>query len=152
MRIGLIADTHGLLRSSALIALRGCDQIIHAGDIGNPAILDALRALAPLTVVRGNNDRQVWAESIPEMVSIRWESIQVLVIHDLKSLHKDNLSQAPQVVVSGHSHRPSIESRVGVLHVNPGSAGPRRFNLPISVGELLIDGTQVSARLITLAD
>lgn len=137
MRIGLISDTHGLLRPEALAFLQGADQIIHAGDIGNAEILQQLGAIAPVTVVRGNNDTQPWAESIPLTATLAVSKVQILVIHDLKTL--SSVPPRTRVVVSGHSHKPQIEQRGEVLFVNPGSAGRRRFKLPIAVGELIVD-------------
>jgi hypothetical protein len=150
MRIGLISDTHGLLRASALEALRGSAQIIHAGDIGPADLLQTLAAEAPLTVVRGNNDSESWAQSLPEQARLQLESIRVLVVHDLKTWVPGIDSWQPQVIVSGHSHQPSVRQANGVLYVNPGSAGPRRFRLPIAVAELLISGAQAQARIIEL--
>jgi hypothetical protein len=150
LRVGLISDTHGLLRPEAKAFLDGCHHIVHGGDIGDPGILAALAALAPVTAVRGNNDFGTWAERVRETELITLGGVRIYALHDLAEL-----DMAPpagvQVVVSGHSHRPSIAERHGVLFVNPGSAGPRRFLLPISVGELSIgsDGS-VSARTIEL--
>jgi uncharacterized protein len=143
-RVGLISDTHGLLRPEALRFLRGSDHIIHGGDIGDPAILDALRAIAPITAVRGNNDRDAWASALREVEVLKVERVSICVVHDLKELRK---GQAHRVVVSGHSHKPKIEERDGVLYVNPGSAGPRRFTLPVALGELRIQGSSVRARI-----
>ena len=151
MRVGLISDTHGLLRPQALDFLRGSDHIIHAGDITGPEILAPLAALAPLTVVRGNNDRGAWASELPHTATLRLGGIAIYVIHDIKELPLDPRAAGMRVVVSGHSHKPASYERDGVLYVNPGSAGRRRFTLPISVGELLIEGERVSARLVTLA-
>lgn len=150
-RIGLISDTHRLLRPEALAFLRGCDRIIHGGDIGAAAILDGLAAIAPLTAVRGNNDAEPWADALPETALLRLGPVAILAIHDLADLDLMRLDPVPRVVVSGHSHRPSIVDRDGILFVNPGSAGPRRFKLPVSVGELVIgaDGT-VTARTVEL--
>jgi hypothetical protein len=146
VRIGLVSDTHDLLRPEVLAFLRGSDHIVHAGDICGEAVLAALRELAPLTVVRGNNDRGAWAESLPERVTVELAGVRVHVIHDLKGL------RAPppdvRVVISGHSHQPKVEERGGVLYANPGSAGPRRFRLPISAGELRVQGGQVTAHLV----
>jgi putative phosphoesterase len=150
MRVGLISDTHGLLRPQALDFLRGSDHIIHAGDITGPEILAPLAAIAPLTVVRGNNDRGAWARTLPETAVLRLGPVAIYVIHDIKDLPLDPAREGMRVVVSGHSHRPTRRERDGVLYVNPGSAGRRRFTLPISVGELLIEGEQVEARLVTL--
>ena len=150
MRVGLISDTHGLLRPEALDFLRGSDHIIHAGDITGPEILPPLAAIAPLTVVRGNNDRGAWARDVPETAILRLGQLAIYVIHDLKELPLDPAREGMRVVVSGHSHKPSSSERGGVLYVNPGSAGRRRFTLPISVGELLLNGASVEARLIAL--
>ena len=151
MRIALISDTHGLLRPEALDFLRGADHIVHAGDICDPAILEALSAIAPLTAVRGNNDRGAWAERLPASVLVQLDTILLYAIHDLGEIDLDPPAAGVQVVVSGHSHVPTVVRREGVLYVNPGSAGPRRFRLPISVGELhAVDGL-VSARTVTLA-
>ena len=153
VRVGLISDTHGLLRPEALDALRGCDHLVHAGDIGGPEILQALRAMAPLTVVRGNNDRGAWAADVPETIDVTVGGVCLRVLHDLAQLP----ALAPlvpgdgvRVVVAGHAHRPRIEDRAGVLFVNPGSAGPRRFRLPVTVGELVVDGGEVRARVTEL--
>jgi putative phosphoesterase len=150
MRIGLISDTHGLLRPEALGFLAGSEHIVHGGDIGGPDILERLAAIAPLTVVRGNNDTALWAKSIPETARIDLGGVGIFVIHDLKELGIDPAARGVRVVVSGHSHKPACVERGGVLYVNPGSAGRRRFTLPIAAGELLIDGGRVEARLVTL--
>jgi putative phosphoesterase len=150
MRVGLISDTHGLLRPQALEALRGSDHIVHAGDITGPEILAPLAALAPLTVVRGNNDRGAWAAELPETALLQAGAVRIYVIHDLKELAIDPRAEGVRVVVSGHSHKPKVEERDGVLYVNPGSAGRRRFSLPISVGELRVDGDRVDVHLVTL--
>ena len=149
-RIGLISDTHGLLRPEALAWLRGSDHIIHAGDIGDAAILDALAAIAPLTVVRGNNDTAAWARAVRETETITLEGVSIHVLHDLAELDVDPAVAGHRVVVSGHSHQPKIEERDGVLYVNPGSAGPRRFTLPIAVAELCIAGGSLAARIDVL--
>ena len=150
IRIGLISDTHGLVRDEALKALEGCRHIIHAGDIVKPDILDRLRRIAPLTAVRGNNDRGDWARSLPEYDVVEFGAIAVYVRHDRAELDIDPLAAGFRVLVFGHSHQPSVESREGVLYVNPGSAGPRRFKLPVAVGELEIEGDRVAARIIEL--
>ncbi len=149
-RVGLISDTHGLLRPEAIEALRGSDHIVHAGDIGDPGILEALARLAPLTVVRGNNDHGPWADAIPHSALLRAGGKAIYVIHDLVQLSLHPNANGIDVVVSGHSHRPAIEWRDGVLYVNPGSAGPRRFNLPISVGLVLVAGDAVTPHLLEL--
>jgi putative phosphoesterase len=150
MRIGLISDTHGLLRASALEALRGSEQIIHGGDIGEASVLEALAQIAPLTVVRGNNDTAPWAQVLPEQARLQVGPIGVLIVHDLKSLAPLASAWHPRVIVSGHSHQSAVREEGGVLYVNPGSAGPRRFRLPISVAELIITEDQVRARIIEL--
>ncbi|MFJ3483459.1 metallophosphoesterase family protein [Pseudomonas sp. NPDC090202] len=151
MKIGLISDTHGLLRPQALAALQGCDQLIHAGDIGKPEILDALRAIAPLTVVRGNNDSDdSWAADVPYEAVLRVGALAIYVNHILADV-PEILPSDVGVVVTGHSHKPLQQTRHGVLYINPGSAGPRRFKLPITVGMLHIDGLDVRGELIELA-
>jgi putative phosphoesterase len=145
LRVGLVSDTHGLLRPEVLDWLRGSEHIVHAGDICDQTVLAALGELAPLTVVRGNNDRGGWAAALPETATVRLGGVAVHVIHDLKEL---DLPAGVRVVVSGHSHHPKVQERDGVLYVNPGSAGPRRFKLPISAGELRIADGEVTARLV----
>ncbi len=135
-RIGLISDTHGLLRREAIAFLRGSDYIVHAGDIGDAAVLVELGAVAPVTAVRGNNDSGAWAKGIAETEVLKVGGISIYVLHDLAQLDLDPLAAGYQVVVSGHSHKPLLERRGGVLYVNPGSAGPRRFKLPIAAAEL----------------
>ena len=152
VRVGLISDTHGLLRPEALAFLAGCDHIVHGGDIGNPGILDRLGELAPLTVVRGNNDRDAWGRGIPVTALVQFGGVSLYAIHDLKDIDLDPVARGVRVVVSGHSHRPSRAERAGVLYINPGSAGRRRFSLPISAGELVIEGDSVRARIVTLVD
>lgn len=149
-RIALIADTHGLLRPEALSILQGSDHVIHAGDIGQAGILHAMSAFAPVTAVRGNNDKGDWADALSEAELLQIDDLWVYALHDLADLDIDPAAAGVRVVVSGHSHKPLIEERGGVLFVNPGSAGPRRFKLPVTVAELLIDGTAVSARIIDL--
>jgi putative phosphoesterase len=149
-RLGLISDTHGLLRPEAIAFLRGSDYIVHAGDIGDAGVLRELERLAPLTVVRGNNDTGPWAQKIAETEVLRVEGVSLYVLHDLADLAIDPKASGHQVVVSGHSHKPLVEKRDGVLYVNPGSAGPRRFKLPIAVAQLEIAGKSVKARLVEL--
>ncbi|HSV59618.1 MAG TPA: metallophosphoesterase family protein [Variovorax sp.] len=146
-RIGLISDTHGLLRPEALAFLKGCDYIVHGGDIGSQEILDRLATIAPVTAVRGNNDRDAWAAHVPETDFLQVGELFIYALHDLALLDIDPACAGVRVVVSGHSHRPLIEEREGVLYINPGSAGPRRFSLPISAGELMVEGTQLQARI-----
>jgi putative phosphoesterase len=149
-RIGLISDTHGLLRPEARAFLQGSDHIIHAGDIGPPSILEELTAIAPVTAVRGNNDRDPWAEKLAETAILRLGEATICVVHDLALLALDPVAAGIQAVVSGHSHRPALSERDGVLYVNPGSAGRRRFRLPVAVGELFIHDRLVTARLVDL--
>ncbi|HEX4825800.1 MAG TPA: metallophosphoesterase family protein [Candidatus Polarisedimenticolaceae bacterium] len=149
-RLGLISDTHGLLRPEALELLRGVDHIVHAGDVGDPTILEALGVIAPVTAVRGNVDRERWAEALPETEMIELGGLTVYVLHDLGRLTIDPGAAGVGLVVSGHSHKPLIEQRRGVLYVNPGSAGPRRFKLPITLGEVVITRGAPSARLVEL--
>jgi putative phosphoesterase len=144
-RIGLVCDTHNLLRPQVLDYLRGSDHIIHGGDICGDDVLQALAALAPLTAVRGNNDVGPWAQRLQETETVAFAGIAVHVVHDLQHLV---LPAGARVVVSGHSHQPKVEERDGVLYVNPGSAGPRRFKLPISAGELRIRDGVVTAHLV----
>jgi uncharacterized protein len=143
--IGLISDTHNLVRPEALQYLAGCDAILHAGDICNEAVLDALAAIAPVTAVRGNNDTGDWARALPTHVKLTIQQVTVLVVHDIADVPADLRGEGIGVVVTGHSHKPLISERDGVLFVNPGSAGPRRFKLPISAGKLVIDGAQAGA-------
>lgn len=150
MKIGLIADTHGLLRPEALAALQGVDHLIHAGDIGGAHLLAELERIAPLSVVRGNNDGDTWADDIPERLTLRFGAVSLYLLHDLKQLDIDPKAEGIDVVIAGHSHKPLQEERDGVLYLNPGSAGPRRFKLPISVALLHIDGNAVRFELITL--
>ena len=150
--VGLISDTHGLLRSEALAALAGSDFIIHAGDIGDHAILERLRDIAPVTAVRGNNDTGPWADAIGETNSLDVNGTRFHVLHSVHDLSFDPAAAGFRVVVSGHSHRPSIQLRAGVLFINPGSAGPRRFKLPISVASVAVSGGDLSPRLIELAE
>jgi len=151
IRVGLISDTHGLLRPQAVAVLQGSDFIVHGGDIGDAAILDTLGAIAPLTVVRGNNDREAWAVQVPETAFLQVAGVLVYAIHDLSQIDIDPAAAGIRVVVSGHSHKPKIEERGGVLYVNPGSAGPRRFKLPIAVAELIVMDDAVTARIVELA-
>jgi len=149
IRIGLISDTHGLLRPEALDVLRGSDFIVHAGDIGE-GVLEALAKVAPVSAVRGNNDRAPWAQAIHETETLRFGEITLHALHDLAQLAIDPGAAGVDVVVSGHSHKPRIERRSGVLFVNPGSAGPVRFRLPVSVGLLQLSGRKVEARIVEL--
>jgi uncharacterized protein len=150
LRVGLVSDTHGLLRPEARAFLAGCDYIVHGGDVGEPGILAELAGMAPLIAVRGNNDAAPWAAHLPETELIRVGNVFFYIIHDLSDLAIDLGAAGIRVVVSGHSHRPMIEDRDGVLYVNPGSCGPRRFKLPVTAGEILVSGTAVTARIVDL--
>ena len=152
LRIGLVSDTHGLLRPEAVQFLRGCDQIVHAGDIGDSAVLDALHQIAPVTAVRGNNDAGEWALTVPETQTLRIGGVAIFVLHDLKELPAHRIPDDVQVVVCGHSHKPQItRNSAGLLVINPGSAGPRRFKLPVSAGELVIaDDASLRPQLVKL--
>jgi uncharacterized protein len=150
--VGLISDTHGLLRPEALDLLRGSDFIVHAGDIGDPGIVSELARLAPVVAVRGNVDKAAWAQSIPSTDVLEVGGAAFLyVLHNIEDLDLDPAAAGFHAVVFGHSHQPGVRWKDGVLYVNPGSAGPRRFSLPISVGRLLVDAGTVSAELIEIA-
>ena len=148
--VGVIADTHGLLRPEAIAALKGVDLIVHAGDIGSAAILDELATIAPVLAVRGNNDRDDWAAAVPEIVTTRIAGVRLCVVHELKTIHHDPRGGGADVVISGHSHRPSVERVAGCLRLNPGSAGPRRFTLPISVARLRLGAGGARAEIVEL--
>ena len=150
MRIGVISDTHGLLRPEALAALRGADHILHAGDIGDPAILGSLRAIAPLTAIRGNIDGFGPCALLPPTEFLEFAGRSLYMLHDLAALDLDPVAAGISVLISGHSHKPKIEHRKGVLYFNPGSAGPRRFSLPISLGMLEFADNTITPRLINL--
>lgn len=147
---GLISDTHGQLRVEALDALRGSDFIIHAGDIGDPAILAELARIAPVTAIRGNVDKAAWAASIPETQVLEVGGVLIYVIHNVADLDLDPAAAGFRSVIHGHAHQPGTKERGGVLYVNPGSAGPRRFSLPISVGRLVVEDGAVSAELVEI--
>jgi len=149
-KIGLISDTHGLLRPEALQALRGSDLIIHAGDVGDPSILEALANIAPVVAVRGNVDTADWAESLPETAVAEAGSVNIYVLHDVKALDLDPKAFEFHVVVSGHSHKPSRSERNGVLYINPGSAGPRRFSLPMTIAYLDLAATPWTVEFVDL--
>ena len=149
-RIGLISDTHGLLRPEALAFLRGCDRIVHGGDICDAAVLDALATIAPVAAVRGNNDRGPWAAALGVTCTLRIEDVTLFVVHDIADLKRVALPAGVSIVVHGHSHRPAVVERDGIRYVNPGSAGPRRFALPVSVADVRIDGAAAQVALHTL--
>jgi putative phosphoesterase len=148
--VGVISDTHGLLRPEALAALRGSDYIIHAGDIGDPKILDKLAAIAPVTAVRGNVDHGAWAQRLPATNVLEIGEVSIYVLHSLQDLDLKPEAASFAAVVYGHSHVPKQESKNAVLYFNPGSAGPRRFNLPVSVGRLTVKGGKIDAKILLL--
>jgi putative phosphoesterase len=148
--IGIISDTHGLLRPEALAALQGSEYIIHAGDIGDPKILDKLAAIAPVTAVRGNVDHGAWAQRLPATNVLEIGEVSIYVLHSLQDLDLKPETASFAAVVYGHSHVPKQESKNGVLYFNPGSAGPRRFNLPVSVGRLTIKRGKIDAKILLL--
>jgi putative phosphoesterase len=148
--VGVISDTHGLLRPEAVKALEGSDYIIHAGDVGDPAILDKLSAIAPVTAVRGNVDRGAWARRIPNTNVLETESASMYVLHNLDELDLKPEASGFVAVIYGHSHAPKQETKSGVLYFNPGSAGPKRFRLPITLGKLHLHDQQLEAEIIEL--
>lgn len=148
--IGVISDTHGLLRPEALRALEGSDRVIHAGDVGDEGILEALRAIAPLTVVRGNVDTQAWSLKLPHGEMLEVGGVRIYVVHDLGTLDIVPASAGVSVIVFGHSHHPDVFTRNGVTYFNPGSAGPRRFRLPVTVGRIEIDDGRPHARIVEI--
>ncbi len=149
-RIGVISDTHGLLRPQARQALAGSDLIIHAGDIGKPQVLEELGRIAPVRAVRGNNDRDEWATTIPERDIVEIGGARLYLLHNLKELEFDPASKGFSAVIAGHSHKPLLEKRGEVLYLNPGAAGPRRFKLPISLAVLLVEEGRLDAQLVEL--
>jgi uncharacterized protein len=149
--VGVISDTHSLLRSAAIEVLRGSELIIHSGDIGSLAVLEGLRSIAPVVAIRGNNDTGAWAARLRTCEVVEVGEATLYVLHDLGELDFDPATAGFQAVIAGHSHRPIIDMRKGVLYVNAGSAGPRRFSLPITVARLEVVGTEVAARVIELA-
>ena len=150
MLIGVISDTHGLLRPQALTALRGSDHIIHAGDVGDPEILDRLSKIAPVTAVRGNADRESWAKNIPESNMLECDGVSIYVLHILESLDLKPAPAGISAVIYGHSHVAKHEMKNGLLYFNPGSAGPRRFQLPVTVGKLIVEAGKISGELVQL--
>lgn len=148
--IGLISDTHGLLRPEALTALQGSDLIIHAGDIGDPNIIEQLGAVAPVIAVRGNIDTAPWASKLPVTAAVEARSSRIYILHDLNQLDLDPAAAGFNVVVSGHSHKPSRIERSGVIYINPGSAGPRRFHLPVTIARLNLAQSPWSVDFINL--
>jgi putative phosphoesterase len=151
MNIGVISDTHGLIRPEALAALSESRLILHAGDIGSLSVLDALMAIAPVVAVRGNCDKGPWAQELPGVEVVEEGAHLIYLLHDLKELDLDPAAAGFRVVISGHSHKPAQQEREGVLYLNPGSAGPRRFKLPVTVARLRFDATHVDVEIIELS-
>ena len=149
--IGIISDTHGLVRPEAVRALAGVEMILHAGDVGNQEVLDTFKQIAPVVAVRGNNDKGEWAQSLPDWDVVEVGNVSIYMLHDLKEIEISPAGGGFRVVVSGHSHKPSVAEERGVLYVNPGSAGPRRFTLPVSVAHLNVIGEKVHAKIIELS-
>ena len=148
--IGVISDTHGLMRPEALKALQGAGHILHAGDVGKPGILDSLRSIAPVSVVRGNTDMDGWARALPPTEAVETGGVSIYMIHDLGHLDLSPEEAGFDIVVSGHTHRPTWESKNGVIFLNPGSAGPRRFELPVSIARIRITGGVIHPEIIEL--
>lgn len=152
VNVGVISDTHGLLRQDAIAALGGSDLIVHAGDVGRPEILDALRAIAPVWAVRGNVDTEPWAASLPLVEVVTAERVQLYVLHRIDDLDLDPAAAGFAAVVYGHSHKPAVEVKKGVLYLNPGSAGPRRFQLPVSLARLRVQGGTIEHEFVPLGE
>ncbi len=150
MIIGVISDTHGLLRPEALNALQGSHHIIHAGDVGDPEILDRLREIAPVTAVRGNVDHGVWAKRLPETELLEIDGVSIYVLHIVEKLDLKPEAAGIHALIYGHSHVPKQETKNGVLYFNPGSAGPRRFNLPVTAGKLIVQDKKVRGEIVQL--
>ena len=148
--VGVISDTHGLLRPEAVAALRGSDLIVHAGDVGRPDVLDGLRALAPTHAVRGNIDTAPWAARLPATAVVEVGQLRLWLLHDIADLDFDPAAADFAAVIFGHSHKPSSEMRDGVLHLNPGSAGPRRFKLPVTLARLQVSGRTILPEIVEL--
>jgi putative phosphoesterase len=146
--VGVISDTHGLVRPEAKTVLESCDMIVHAGDIGTPEVLNELRMIAPLTAIRGNIDK--WATGMPDSEVVEMEGRYLYILHDVKELDLDPRAAGFDVVISGHSHKPNITEDDGVLYLNPGSAGPRRFTLPVALALLEVSGEQLDAKIVEL--
>jgi putative phosphoesterase len=149
--IGIISDTHSLLRPQAIEALKGVEMILHAGDIGNQQVLDTLNDIAPVVAVRGNNDKGEWANALPDWEVVEVGNVSIYLLHDVKEIDISPSGAGFHVVVSGHSHKPSTEEHRGILYINPGSAGPRRFTLPVTLAHLHVVGDGVHANIIELS-
>ncbi len=150
MKVGVLSDTHGLLRAEVVDRLRGCDLILHAGDIGGPSILAELRTLAEVVAVRGNVDTGSWASELSREEYVDIEGRRIVIIHDLRMLSLDPVSAGIDIVIYGHSHKPALERQGGILYLNPGSAGPKRFHLPVSMALLSLEDEAISTELIEL--
>ncbi len=150
MRIGVISDTHGLVREEAMTALQGSDLIVHAGDVGSHDVLDALGAVAPVLAVRGNVDRDPWADELPEIRNVAIAGYRIHLRHDIAGLDIEPAAEGVDAVVFGHSHKPLIETRSGVLYLNPGSAGPRRFRLPVCLARLEVSDSGIVPGIVHL--
>jgi uncharacterized protein len=148
--VGVISDTHGLLRPEALELFAGVDHIIHAGDIGSPEILETLRAVAPLTAVRGNNDKGAWADAILHTEVVEIEGRLLYVLHNIAELDIDPLQKGISAVITGHSHKPAVVEKAGVMYLNPGSAGPRRFKLPLTIAKLYVSRGDLRAEIVEM--
>lgn len=148
--LGIISDTHGLVRPEAIAALQGCELIVHAGDIGKPQVLEELRQVAPVIAIRGNIDRDPWAESLRDVELFEHHKHYFYVLHDINQLDLDPTAAGIDVIIAGHSHQPKNEQKDGILYFNPGSAGPGRFKLPVSVGKIYFDEHRFYAEFITL--
>jgi len=150
VKLGVISDTHRLIRPDALVALEGSDLIIHAGDVGTPEVFAALERIAPVHAIRGNIDTAAWAQHLPEQREVQVENVRIWVLHDLHQLALDAAAEGYRAVISGHSHQPKIEESGGVLYLNPGSAGPRRFKLPVTVARCEVRHGAIWAKLVEL--
>jgi len=148
--IGVISDTHGLLRPEALSALKNAELIVHAGDIGNSQVIESLKQLAPVLAIRGNNDRGAWSRSLPDVFNLCVNRVKLQVIHNVHDLTENSLENGVRAVISGHSHMPAIRRTDEILYLNPGSAGPRRFRLPVALGMIYLHGQKIRARIIEL--
>ena len=149
-RVGVISDTHSLLRPEVITALTGVDKILHAGDVGSSEVLESLSKISPVVAVRGNNDKGEWAEMLPDWEVVQIGEISIYMLHNLNEIDLSPAASGFQVVVSGHSHQPSVENLRGVIYLNPGSAGPKRFKLPVALAFLEIVGQQVEVELLEL--
>jgi putative phosphoesterase len=148
-RVGLISDTHGLVRPQALSALKGSEIILHAGDIGRPEVLTALATIAPVIAIRGNNDREPWARNLPDVIHLTANGVPIQIIHNVNEIEGDPGGKF-RIVVSGHSHKPGVWAREGLFFINPGSAGPRRFKLPVALARLSLLGKRIRTKIVEL--